>query len=508
MRDKRFKGGAACACLAAALFINAQPAAPSASAQTTGPAAQVQVSPRHKEAFAAFEARVKEYVALRESVEAKLPKLSKDARPEEIERHKAALQEAVRAARPAAKPGEIFTAVAAGHIREVIKADAPARVKQEVRETVVESEVKGVPLRVNYAYPESQELLEMTPTLLLRLPQLPKQVRYRFVGGNLLLVDRENGLIIDYLTDALPRAEPKGQTASTEAEARPEGANVGAGGGAAAKPVAGLGLTLPNKDSSVRFMVVGDTGTGSRQQNELAAVMTRYRQAFPFEFALMVGDNMYGSEKAADYKAKFEDVYKPLLEQKVKFYAALGNHDEANQRFYEQFNMNGEEYYQFKKGPVSFYALNSNYMDKKQLAWFEEKLKADTADWKVAFFHHPPYSSGGKHGSSSGLREVVEPLFLKYGVNVVFAGHEHFYERIKPQKGVYYFISGAGGKLREGDVKADSPLTAKSYDADMSFMLLEVAGDEMHFQCINRLGETVDSGVIPRRKAAAAGASN
>ena len=187
------------------LLAFAQPAFVSPSAaQTTGPAGQIKVSPQHKEAFAAFEARVKEYVALRESIDGKLPKLSKDAKPEEIEKHKAALREAVRAARASAKPGDIFTPVAVGHIREVIKSDAPAKVKQEVRETVMESEVKSVPLRVNYAYPESQELLEMTPTLLLRLPQLPKQVRYRFVNGNLLLVDRENGLIIDYMTNALP----------------------------------------------------------------------------------------------------------------------------------------------------------------------------------------------------------------------------------------------------------------------------------------------------------------
>ncbi|MET0623625.1 MAG: metallophosphoesterase [Pyrinomonadaceae bacterium] len=507
MRIKRFQGGAACACLAAALFVSAQPAASSASAQTTGPAGQVQVSPKHKEAFAGFEARVKEYVAMREGLEGQMPKLPKDATPEQIEKHKAALQDAVRAARATAKQGDIFTPGAAGHIREVIKTDAPAQVKREVRETVLESEVEGVPLRVNHAYPESQELLEMTPTLLLRLPQLPKQVKYRFVNGNLLLVDRENGLIIDYMTDALPKAQPGEQTASSSSKDENVGARVAA---APAKANPGVGLTLPNKDDSVRFMVVGDTGTGSRQQNELAGVMTRYRQAFPFEFALMVGDNMYGGEKAADYKNKFEDVYRALLDQKVKFYAALGNHDESNQRFYDQFNMNGEEYYQFKKGDVSFYALNSNYMDKKQLAWFEEKLKGDTAKWKVAYFHHPPYSSGGKHGSSSGLRDVVEPIFVKYGVNVVFAGHEHFYERIKPQKGIYYFISGAGGKLREGDIQKGSPLTAKAYDTDMSFMLIEVAGDEMHFQCVNRMGETVDSGVIThqRAKPAAAAASN
>jgi hypothetical protein len=289
------------------------------------------------------------------------------------------------------------------------------------------------------------------------------------------------------------------------AQAAPAAAAAGSRVGAAA-PVT---LTLPLAKDSVRFMVVGDTGTGSRQQNELAAVMLRFWQAFPFEFALLVGDNMYGSEKAADYKVKFEDVYKPLLDNKVKFYAALGNHDESNQRFYDHFNMSGEEYYQFKKGGVSFYALNSNYMDKKQLQWFEEKLKGDTSDWKVAFFHHPPYSSGGKHGSSSSLRDVVEPLFLKYGVNVVLAGHEHFYERVKPQKGIYYFISGAGGKLRKGDVKKGSPLTEKAFDTDLSFMLIEVAKDGMHFQVVSRTGETVDSGVVPNlRKRAAASGSN
>ncbi|HYH86561.1 MAG TPA: metallophosphoesterase [Pyrinomonadaceae bacterium] len=271
----------------------------------------------------------------------------------------------------------------------------------------------------------------------------------------------------------------------------------------AAVPVS---LSLPLKDGSVKFLVIGDTGTGSNKQKELADLLLRYHGAFPFEFALMMGDNLYGSEKATDYKNKFEDVYRSLLDQKVKFYATLGNHDESNQRFYEHFNMNGEEYYNFKKGGVSFYCLNSNYMDKKQVKWMEDKLAQDTSEWKIAYFHHPPYSSGGKHGSDTELREVVEPIFVKHGVNVVLAGHEHFYERVKPQKGIYYFISGAGGKLRPGDVKDRSPLTEKAYDADMSFMLVEIVKDQMHFQVISRKGETVDAGVLPnqRKKTSAA----
>ncbi|HWT03360.1 MAG TPA: metallophosphoesterase [Pyrinomonadaceae bacterium] len=276
------------------------------------------------------------------------------------------------------------------------------------------------------------------------------------------------------------------------------------GGTPAGAPVR---VSLPMKDGSLKFAAIGDTGTGTEKQKELADVMYRYKQAFPYEFVLMMGDNMYGAEKAEDFRVKFEDMYKRLLDDKVMFYASLGNHDESNQRFYEKFNMNGEEYYRLKKGDVAFYALNSNYMDRRQLKWLEDELAKDTSKWKIAFFHHPPYSSGGKHGSDTKLREVVEPIFLKYGINAVFAGHEHFYERIKPQKGIYYFISGAGGKLRSGDVKDNSPLTEKAYDKDMSFMILEIAGDEMHFQVISRTGETVDSGVIVNQRKKAMSAS-
>lgn len=265
-----------------------------------------------------------------------------------------------------------------------------------------------------------------------------------------------------------------------------------------AKP--SLPLSLPKKADSVRFAIIGDTGTGSKQQHQVADLMLQYRAVFPFEFVLMMGDNLYGTETPADYKQKFQDVYQKLLDDKVKFYATLGNHDQPNERFYENFNMNGKEYYRFSKGNVAFYSLNSNYMDKTQLKWFEDELAKDTSEWKICFFHHPPYSSGGKHGSDKTLRAVVEPLFLKYGVNVVLAGHEHFYERIKPQKGIYYFISGAGGKLREGDVKENSPLTEKGYDTDMSFMLAEVVKNQLYFQVISRTGETVDSGILTNQR--------
>ena len=172
----------------------------SAKAQTTHA-----LSPKEKQVAETFEQRAKDYAKMREQLEEQMPKLSKEAKPEEIETHKKQFQERVRAARTGAKQGDVFTAEAATFIRAIIKDEFKGKDRIELRDTVLrESENKAVPLRVNYPYPESQELLEMPATLLMRLPQLPKQLRYRFVGPNLLLVDRENGLIVDYMTNALP----------------------------------------------------------------------------------------------------------------------------------------------------------------------------------------------------------------------------------------------------------------------------------------------------------------
>ncbi|MBY0493827.1 MAG: metallophosphoesterase [Cyanobacteria bacterium] len=256
-------------------------------------------------------------------------------------------------------------------------------------------------------------------------------------------------------------------------------------------------LTLPLAQGSVRLLVIGDSGTGDTVQNEVARQMANFRAKFPFDFAIMLGDNMYGSERPQDYVRKFEAPYKPLLDAKVEFYATLGNHDDPNQRFYKAFNLGGERYRTFRKGNARFFALDSNYMDPDQVRWLEKELQASGSDWKIAYFHHPLYTAATR-GPTVELRAVLEPLFLKYGVNVVFTGHEHLYERVKPQKGIQYFVAGGSAKLRPGDLQK-SAQTEVGYDRDRSFMLVEIAGDALHFQTISRTGATVDKGVIQRQ---------
>jgi hypothetical protein len=265
---------------------------------------------------------------------------------------------------------------------------------------------------------------------------------------------------------------------------------------------AGLDVSPPTAQSALLFAVLGDTGTGERAQYEVAAQVAKARAVFPFEFVILVGDNMYGSERPQDYSRKFELPYKELLDAKVLFYASLGNHDDPNQVFYKPFNMNGQRYYTFKKDKlgnpgVRFFALDSNYMTRDQLEWLDKELTASDSPWKIAFFHHPLYSSGGRHGSEVDLRAQLEPLFIKHGMNVVFAGHEHFYERLHPQKGIYYFTAGGSAKLRAGDIRK-SAMTASGFDADNSFMLVEIAGDVMRFQTLSRGGKRIDSGSITR----------
>lgn len=261
-------------------------------------------------------------------------------------------------------------------------------------------------------------------------------------------------------------------------------------------------LTLPSAATSVKFLVMGDTGSGDSEQFDVANQMARFRAKFPFDFAIMLGDNIYGGQGPTDLAKKFAQPYKALLDAGVKFYATLGNHDDSNNRQYPLWNMGGQLYYTYAIKNVRFFALDSNKVDQKELAWLENALKGAQEDWKICYFHHPLYSDGGTHGSAIDIRVVLEPLFVTYGVNVVFAGHDHIYERITPQKGIYHFVEGASGQLRRGDAKR-SAMNAKSFDQDMSFMLVEIAGDQLSFQTISRTGATVDSGAIQRQPRAA-----
>jgi 3',5'-cyclic AMP phosphodiesterase CpdA len=252
----------------------------------------------------------------------------------------------------------------------------------------------------------------------------------------------------------------------------------------------------------LRFAVIGDFGTGDRDHIAIARQMFAAHQRTPLDLVIAAGDNIYPNGSGRYFAKNFEIPFADLISDRVRFHAVLGNHDveagRQDQLGYPLFNMGGEHYYKFERagGLVEFFMLDSTDFDATQLTWLENSLKASKALWKTAVFHHPIYSSGKKHGSALGLRKQLEPIFIRYGVNVVLSGHDHFYERTKPQHGIQYFVSGGGGKIRRGDVDQESSIRQTSFDQDHHFMLIEVEEKQVAFQAISQAGNVVDSGLI------------
>ena len=274
-------------------------------------------------------------------------------------------------------------------------------------------------------------------------------------------------------------------------------------GGAVGILLAWIAAAQPQSAASpepLRFAVIGDNGNGGKPQYEVGEQMAAALPGFPYELVLMVGDNLYGRQERQDFIDKFERPYAAILGAGIPFFAALGNHDRPSNRDYSGFNMGGERYYTFARKNVRFVVLDTNLLDPPQIAWAEQTLKQATEGWKIAYFHHPLYSSGSRHGSNVELRVLIEPLLVRYGVSVVFSGHDHDYERTKPQKGITYFVEGASGQLRRGDMAA-TEITASSFDLDQTFMLVEIHGEELTFRTLSRAGRLVDSGSIRRRTA-------
>jgi hypothetical protein len=259
------------------------------------------------------------------------------------------------------------------------------------------------------------------------------------------------------------------------------------------------------------FIAIGDMGTGDSAQMSVAAAITTHHNTHPFDTALTLGDNIYPDGNPRLFKEKFEVPYAELLKRGVRFYASLGNHDVRRGRDaelkYPNFNMDGRPYYSFVKADdlIEFFALDSTSFDSQQRSWLDGALGASKARWKVAYYHHPIYSSGMTHGSDMKLRSQIEPLFVKHGVVASLSGHDHTYERTKLQQGVQYFVCGTGGQLRKGDLNRQSPFFNVGNDRVNSFMYFEARPDSLSFWALDPAGNTLDSGALSHVRAAGKG---
>lgn len=260
-------------------------------------------------------------------------------------------------------------------------------------------------------------------------------------------------------------------------------------------------------DDAVVFAAVGDTGTGGRNQMEIAQAMVDAYKTTPYGLVAHVGDVSYRGSILERWEDVWVEPYKSLFEAGVRFEVALGNHElqegqseETVQWIHERLEVLGYEntYRVVPYGPVDFFFLDSatplvtGEQSGEQLAWLDEVLGESTARWKIAVLHHAPYSSSAKRGSNLELRAAVEPLFIEHGIQLALTGHDHTYERTTPQNGVTYVVTGAGAKL--SDV-GRSDFTATAAEV-LQFMLVEVDGDRLLLQAIDKTGTVFDQVVL------------
>jgi len=380
--------------------------------------------------------------------------------------------------RPNAKQGDLVSpAMAAAITGEIKKAfDTPKRelILGEL------AEQNGTP--ANAPTPTINHQLSaprVPPRLMEVLPPLPKQLEYDFVGRTLVVRDVDADVVVDFIPGALPELAP---AATPAASAKPM------------PPGATSPLPMPQIRGGTVFAIMGDSGSGDQAQEAVAqAMLTYFNTAHHFPFVLMLGDNLYDD----DYKNEFSVPYKPLLDRGVKFYAALGNHDRDLEIHFKPFNMNDVDRYTFDEGNARFAVLNSNHPgDPLQIKWLDQAYANAGTKWRIAFFHHPLYSSG-QHAAEGRdvIRPALEPALVRNQVNVVFSGHEHLYERIKPQKGIVHFVSGGGGRYLYNYKPSEFDEVGLS---EHHFMVAEIAGDRLFYEAITHGQELIDCGILYR----------
>jgi len=401
--------------------------------------------------------------------------------------------------RPAAQQGDLLSPAVADVIRRQLAVAFGGRRGDHIRDALEDQNegIEGLPITISVN--QSVAVPRVPPILMETLPQLPPQVEFAFNGRTLILRDTDADVVVDFIPEAFPewskQREPPGPNAADEGSG--PGSSID-DDGALTQSVVREGseplFPLPGLTGSTAFALIGDSGSGDGAQKAVANAMLRYHTtARPFTFVLMLGDNLYDD----DYRGEFSVPYQGLLERGVLFYAALGNHDRDLEQHYKPFHMTDRLYFAFTEGNARFVALNSNHpADTAQLAWLDGAFGNTGTKWRIGFFHHPLYSSGDHaRESRDSIRPAFEPALVRNQVDVVFSGHDHLYERIAPQHGIRYFISGGGGRNLYDFHKSAFDEVGSS---EHHFMVVEIAGDQMFFEAITPQGRTLDCGVLWR----------
>ena len=255
--------------------------------------------------------------------------------------------------------------------------------------------------------------------------------------------------------------------------------------------------TAPAADTpkTIRFLAFGDSGGGTTEQRALRDHMLK----LPFDFIIHTGDIAYDNGAIAEFEDNVFAVYAELL-RNLPLFPSAGNHDYHTLQgapFDDVFVLpgeHGEKWYSYDWGRIHFAALDTEADYAAQAEWLDKDLAANQRPWKIVYMHRPLYSSG-EHGSDMRLRGLLAPVLEKYHVQLVLTGHDHDYERMKPQNGVAYVVTGGGGR-------GTRPVGASSFTAFseqvIHFVVVEVGLEQLVLHAIDATGQEFDSLVVPR----------
>ncbi len=241
------------------------------------------------------------------------------------------------------------------------------------------------------------------------------------------------------------------------------------------------------------FAAYGDNREGSGDAAITRTLIDRIVRAQP-AFVLHMGDLVHDGNNEGQWNAFFRDVRARMDVAKLK--PAKGNHDRGSEKRFESYFPYGSArmaYYAFTYGGACFVSTDStaDYApESAQYRFIAGELEKCRMSWPViVYMHHPPFSAG-EHGDTEKVKKNLVPLFEKYGVDIVFAGHDHTYQRLNAKNGVAYVVTGGGGApLYKVTPRDDVKVAASVYH----YMVVRVEGSRMTITAKDVHGKVIDT---------------
>lgn len=271
-------------------------------------------------------------------------------------------------------------------------------------------------------------------------------------------------------------------------------------------------ISVPSKTSSdsLSFFFVGDSGTGGKAPASVAAQMAALSDSGQRpEAVMLLGDNVLGATPfSIAVLDRFYEPFRPVIERHIPFHAILGNHDYAARRTdkelrFKPFNMNGRDHYQadFGDGLVSFFAITAETaLDSDvQINWLRTALAASASRWNVLLCHEPLHAGKIHHKDNKELYAALMPIITAApGIDLVFSGHNHVYERRKVHSGIQHLTIGTGGKLCRKGPFLEDPDRVVGHMKSRAFLAAKFSIDNVAIQVIDDQGKTIDSFTVTK----------